>query len=417
MSTELAISAIAALALAAGVSSSASGSRASTSTPARPRGPTEPPRLLFDEQADRLRAVIEEVAAASRAHPAQALQPGDEPVLGAIARFAQTRQTQERAEQIFRKHKLSPELLRTLLIQSMVDYVANGRQSFVVGPRLQEMFTQTSLPDQVEQWMLQTPYPAFYVALPGCQEQIWGTYNTMSLVRGVMVDTEFLPGHMALLLWAPLPIEKIAAHHGLDLRQLGPDTIKQLRAQGNDAYLIFDIEEAVADPRGLEVHILDQWEQRVKAEGWSQHAIDATAKSRVNILKIVLGTILYLQSERKELSADPAAAQARAERAELEARLRNTKTPAKRRKIEEKIGAIPTGGTITYLGRTIEASPDEPGDEGGTGEARALRRHWVRGHWRRPARKHGPRVLVWIQPFLRGIGEPVPSRTYKLEDV
>jgi hypothetical protein len=155
----------------------------------------------------------------------------------------------------------------------------------------------------------------------------------------------------------------------------------------------------------------------VSSNGWSQHAIDATAKSRVNILKIVLGTILYLQSERKELSADPAAAQARAERAELEARLRNTKTPAKRRKIEEKIGAIPTGGTITYLGRTIEASPDEPGDEGGTGEARALRRHWVRGHWRRPARKHGPRVLVWIQPFLRGSGDPVPSRTYKLEEV
>ena len=85
---------------------------------------------------------------------------------------------------------------------------------------------------------------------------------------------------------------------------------------------------------------------------------------------------------------------------------------------ELEAGAEASAAADLYsLGRTIEASPDELGDEGGTGEARALRRHWVRGHWRRPARKHGPRVLVWIQPFLRGSGEPVPSRTYRLEDV
>lgn len=416
MSTELAISAVAALALAAALQPRASGSRANASTPTRPRGPSEPPRFMFDEQTARLRTAIEEVAAA-KAEPAQALQSGVDSILSRLMQISERRQAQERADQIFQKHKLSADLLRTFLIQSMVDYVANGRQAFVVGPRLQEMFTQTSLPDQVEQWMLQTPYPAFYVALPDCQEQIWGTYSAMSAVRGVMVDMEFRQGYMALLLWAPLPAERVAAHHGIDNRQLTPEIKKQLRGQGNDSYLIFNIEEAVADPRGLEAHILAGWEQSVKEEGWSQYAMDATAKSRVDILRIVLGAILYLQSERKELSVDPAAAQARAERAELEARLRNIKTPAKRRKIEDKIKSIPTGGTVTYLGQTIEASLGAPDESDESVDPRALRRHWVRGHWRRPARKHGPRVLVWIQPFLRGSGESVPSRTYKLEDM
>ncbi len=272
------------------------------------------------------------------------------------------------------------------------------------------MFTQTGLPEQMETWMLQTPYPAFYIALPDCREQIWGTYNTMSFVRGVMVDMEFRRGHMALLLWAPLPVERVIAYHGLDERQLPPEAKKELRGQGNDSYLVFNIEEAVSDPRGIESHILDHWERSVAEEGWSKYAIDATAKSRVDILKVVLGTILYLQSERNERTPDPAATQADVERAKL----RNVKTPAKRRKIEDRLKSLPTGGTTTYLGRSIEEAVRATE---ASGDPRSLRRHWVRGHWRRPARKHGPRVIVWVQPFQRGSGEAIPDRTYRLPDL
>jgi hypothetical protein len=411
MSASLAIGAAATLALAAGLQSSMGGSRAPSASP-QPGAPPEKPRIMFDEQSTRTRALLE-AAALVKEEPDAALPSGVDSILGVLSHISSRRRAQERLEAVFKAHKVDPELISTLLIRSMIDYVANGRQSFVVGPRLQEMFTQTSLPEQVDAWMLQTPYPAFYVALPGCREQIWGTYNSMSIVRGVMVDMEFRRGHMALLLWAPLPVERVLAHHGLDERQLPPEAKKQLRGQGNDSYLIFNIEDAVSDPRGLEVHILDQWERSVAEEGWPQHAIDATAKSRVDILKVVLGTILYLQSERNERTPDPAAAQADAERAELQAKLRNIKTPAKRRKVEDKLKSLPTGGTVTYLGRSIEEAPQAAD---GSGDPRSLRRHWVRGHWRRPARKHGPRVLVWIQPFVRGSGEAVPARTYRLPE-
>lgn len=411
MSAGLAIGAAATLALAAGLRSGVDGSRA-PSAPPQPGAPPEKPRFLFEDQATRTRALVE-AAALVKEEADAALPPGADPILGVLSHISSRRRTREKIEAVFKAHKMSPELASTLLIRSMIDYVAHGRQSFVVGPRLQEMFTQTSLPEQVDAWMLQTPYPAFYVALPGCHGQIWGTYNTMSTVRGVMVDMEFRSGHMALLLWAPLPVERIIAHHGLDERQLSPEAKKELRGQGNDSYLIFNIEEAVSDPRGLEAHILDHWERSVAEEGWPQHAVAATAKSRVDILKIVLGTILYLQSERNERTPDPAAAQTNAERAELQAKLRNLKTPAKRRKIEDKLKSLPTGGTVTYLGRSIEEASQAAE---ASGDPRSLRRHWVRGHWRRPARKHGPRVLVWVQPFLRGSGEAIPARAYKLPE-
>jgi hypothetical protein len=97
--------------------------------------------------------------------------------------------------------------------------------------------------------------------------------------------------------------------------------------------------------------------------------------------------------------------------------VRRTKNPAKKKKAEEQLRSLPSGAVTTWLGRQIEegAGLDEA-PASSTDARRPLRRHWVRGHWRRPARKHGPRELRWIQPFLRGLGEAVTSRIYELEE-
>jgi hypothetical protein len=379
----------------------------------------ERPRLFFEEQPSTMRALAEVAAELKRQelidfpvfHPDPTMMRMKENLVLARVRVA--------TEDLMVKKGLNKDLIRTLMFQSMVDYVFNGRQSFAIGPRLQEMFRQTNLPDRAEEWMLQVPYRAFTLALPSCKEQIWGTYDTLSTVKGVVVDLDYLPGHMAILIWAPLTPDQIIGHyapHGLNPSKA---IHKEIGGMGNDAYLTFSIRDAVTDPRGFEAYILDlldQWGRVVQTHGWPAHAIEVTGKARVAILKIVLGAILYLQSERQDLTQDRLSVETKANRAELEDRLQRLKTPAKRRKIEEKLKSLPAGSIVTWLGRSIEED-DKLGPsvhDGPDGDRRTLRRHWVRGHWRRPARKHGPRVLRWIQPFLRGSGEEVSSRMYKI---
>lgn len=415
MSATIPIAAMAVMTLLGGLSPGRAGSQAMGVGPqGRGDATLERPRLLLTEQPTRIQALVEEVAAIEAASR-ESVEHRTLTTMDSSELWRRMK-VRGRTDAIARERNINPALMDTLLFQSMVDYVLSGRQTFVVGPRLQEMFTETSLPAQVEPWMLQAPYPCFYVALPGCEEKIWGEYGAMFPVRGLMIDLEYRPGFMAILLWAPAPVERTIVHHGLDERKLTPEAKNQLRGMGNDSYLIFHIEEAIADPRGLEAYILEQWADGVARAGWSQAAIKDTAKSRFNLLKIVIGTLLYLQSDRKELSADPDAERARADRLDLEERLKRLKTPAKRRKIEEKLKSTAEEPTATWLGRSIEEGPREADEEVDPRAPTTPRRHWVRGHWRRPARKHGPRVLVWVQPFLRGSGEVILGRTYKFKE-
>lgn len=379
----------------------------------------ERPRLFFEEQPSKMRALAEIAAEFKRQELIDFPVADPDPTIMRMKENLIRARVRAATEDLMTKKGLSPDIIRTLMFQSMVDYVFNGRQSFAIGPRLQEMFTQTNLPDRAEEWMLQVPYRTFALALPGCKEQIWGTYDTLSTVKGVVVDLDYLPGQISILIWAPLTPEQVIgryAPHGLDPSRA---VQKELIGMGNDAYLTFSIREAVADPRGFEAYIqglLDESGRILQSHGWPAHAIGVTSKARVAILKIVLGAILYLQSERQDLTQDRLSVEAKASRAELEDRLQRLKTPAKRRKLEEKLKSLPAGPIVTWLGRSIEEDDklDPSVHDGPDGDRRPLRRHWVRGHWRRPARKHGPRALRWIQPFLRGSGEEVSSRMYKI---
>lgn len=319
---------------------------------------------------------------------------------------------------VLRRLGLPEELSNGLMFRGLVDYVKAGKNSFVVGPKLQAMFEQTSIP-KVESWMINPPYSAFWIALPECQLKIWGIYNTMAAVRGVMVDMDYKSGHMALNMWAPVPLKTALKaypeyHHLIPSKKLA----ESFEYAGNDSFVVFNIHDAIQDPRGIEEHILDKWSQAMamstKDHGaWPKFAIEETGKARVQILKIVLGTLLYLQSDRQDLSPDRIMEKLQSEGEQLTVRIRRTKNKSKIRKMQRKLDSLPSGPVSTWLGRKIEEGTTDS-QEAPTNR-RAMRRHWVRGHWRRPARKHGPRVLRWIQPFQRGGGAPVASRTYTLE--
>lgn len=405
----IALGAATALVVAAGLQGSRGSSASAQGGAAAPRPveAIERPHLFFDSQPARLRQLVLQAAA---------LQQGPDPegatsIMEAVVRDSRLFVGRSR----FEIEQLAREMVGSLMFRSLVDYVVHGQQSFAVGPRLQEMFKETALPSEMEAWMLRVPYPAFYIALPECSDKIWGTYDTFSHVRGVMVDTEYMPGHMALLISAPIKTELLMAHHGISSGMTEVER-GELSGGGNDSYIIFNIEDAVADPRGIEYHILDRWQRFVSDEGWPSVAVKTTAEARLNVLKIVLGSILYLQSDRRDLSLDARMVREKDERGELEARARRTKNPAKRKKAEEQLRSLPSGAVTTWLGRQIEEGAGLDEAPASTDARRPLRRHWVRGHWRRPARKHGPRELRWIQPFLRGAGEAVVSRIYELEE-
>jgi len=71
---------------------------------------------------------------------------------------------------------------------AMLMYERFGQHTFVVGPRVQDLFRRTEL-TKVTEDMLVPPSKAFYVALPGCPWQVWGGGRTrLHEVRGVYVS-------------------------------------------------------------------------------------------------------------------------------------------------------------------------------------------------------------------------------------
>jgi len=386
-------------------------------TGSRSRGSVEQlverPRFLYDAWSGKpLGEAVDELAALELEQAPEGSGLGLMEAL--FGRFSRSK----RESMVLRQLGLPEELSNSLMLRGLVNYVKAGKNNFVVGPKLQAMFEQTSIP-KIESWMINPPYSTFWIALPECQLKIWGVYNTMAAVRGVMVDMDYKPGHMALNIWAPVSLATALKtypeyHHLIGNKKIAKD----FEHAGNDSFVVFNIHDAIQDPRGIEEHILDEWSQAMamstKDHGaWPKFAIEETGKARVQILKIVLGTLLYLQSDRQDLSPDRIMEKLQSEGEQLTARIRRTKNKAKIRKMQRKLDSIPSGPVSTWLGRKIEEgttdSQEAPADR------RTMRRHWVRGHWRRPARKHGPRILRWIQPFQRGGGEAVTSRTYTLE--
>lgn len=410
MSIPITIGAVGALAALAAAGSSGSAARHGSVEQA-----VERPRNLYDEYEPSFKDAAREVAEGlGPAEPEEAVAPDQSHmILAGFSRILGDHKRMRLSRQVLARSRAPEALAGTLLFDALIDYVRSGEQSFIVGPRLQEMFRQTKLP-KVERWMLQPPYRCFYLALPGCELPLWGTQDGFAAVKGAFVDFDHQPGSMSVLIWAPTGGDKVIAEHYPHLRgkQL-EEARRRLAHLGNDSYLTFNISAALADPAGIEAHILRRWDSFVQEEGWSGSARTVSAETRREVLKIVLGTMLYLQSDRQDLSPDRIMQALAEERAGLRERIRRVKNPTKRRKAEQRLASLPSGAVGTWLGRGIEEATDaEPFQP--EGDRRTMRRHWVRGHWRRPARKHGPRVLRWIQPFQRGGGEDITSRTYEL---
>lgn len=265
------------------------------------------------------------------------------------------------------------------LTTSLAHFRIAGRQVFVLPPTMQDMLAETSM-EGVKFTEIKFPYPCFYMALPKSNLRLWGGGRTgWHTLAGVMVQavgTEALN----LYLWAP-PNERSNGE--------GDDAAFWACVQHdkNELDLECSIRSLLADPKA---------EQTVKDDltpfgqeldlAFDQLAVPSTVRQElhenvVKTVRIVVNSLLYLDSAGAEQERDPACAENEQKRAELERVLARFKNPSKKqaRSVRKQLDALPKNNLV-WLGRSVGRTlPTRENMEGDTTGAR--RHHWVRGHW------------------------------------
>jgi hypothetical protein len=311
-------------------------------------------------------------------------------------------------------------------VTSMATYEESGQQVFVVGPRLQEMFSETSL-REIPSGALKTPYDSFYVALPDCDFSIWGDEATgWHRLSGFYV-VDLVPS------FAVMGLDAVGDEHGEKdawLFFLWGAENSYSRGYGDDASFFFTVDKAALDKSGLDLeewlrkklssksltHRDQTWDQITRWPGQGESPGRSASEEQKNegqlgasifTIRVFFNLLMYLRAADPEVVGDPDADANTKERKRLEKRIKETKNVKKRRQAKRTLTRI-SSAKIHYVGPSIEEAGEEEASElAKTGR----RRHWVRGHWRQFRRGK----WTWIQPHQRGRAGVLP-RTYSLVD-
>lgn len=327
-----------------------------------------------------------------------------------------------------------------------------GQQVVVVGPRMQAAFANTSL-ENVPIDMLKFPHQAFYLALPENEDlMLWGGERTgWHRVAGCYVVKEPLFDSLAILAWGSANEKSLNAlddatfwfrldldkanlegiftethtdsHIEKSLDSVEGDSVLTERALARDMVnfdraidRVMDNAASEASDAGMELGRRGQSADHVKT-------VKETARK---ILRIVVNTILYMNSSNAELSA-PVTNDS--ERARLQAKIKGFKKPNKKdaQILRRKLENLPKH-RIVWVGPTIESAAD--GENDLTSETRRkVSGHIRRGHWHTflvgPRKINGVAVakdarrktLKWIPPLWVGSLKESPGpRLYGLKE-
>ena len=306
-------------------------------------------------------------------------------------------------------------------------FLEAGQQVFVVGPRLEELFVNTSL-DRVPRDAIAAPYPAFWVALPSSELRLYSQRNGWCALRGMYVDASEEGAHDLLGVGAVglnprRPRSSGGPPRFIRLLLYGPIPTAAEPNATNEAYQYLDLEEiygtqGVGD---LEDYLVGKLAEATRLRNLTLPAdvLAEITSTQIQALRIAVNLMLYTNANGAEITPDPDYLAELAAFKKLMAEKQKIarsgeRERAKRREIERidaKILKL-SGATVVRLGQGIEDRSEAL--QGGSGKRR---RHWVRGHWRMPARKHGERQLTWVQPYERNVEEEarVTRHVYKGE--
>ena len=271
-------------------------------------------------------------------------------------------------------------------------WIDAGKQVFAVGPALREMFVNTGL-EKVPRRAIALPYTSFAVALPACPWRLWSQSQGWHEVRWAWV-VQASPSMFSVMMIAP--------HEGRP-------------GEFSSGVWSMDLDEVYGSGGDLESYLSVRMAESFRAKQGVPSSVQVeVSETHILFLRVLVNLLLYLQSNGADLVKDESflAQIARAKQIEIEKK--RTRKPKLIRRLERESSKL-SGATVTWLGRRIEREAarqavSEPGSR------RAMRRHWVRGHWKWPARKTD-RKLTWVMPYERGgRGQSVTGRTYRVRE-
>ena len=276
-----------------------------------------------------------------------------------------------------------------ILTLSMAYYKWTGSNTFVVPGAMRKALEQTSL-EEVTADDLKLPFPCVYIALPGCDLELWGGPRTqwhecggVFLVRptpevGICDEDQDL---ITVYLWgmendrSDAPGDDASFWLTIDLNEMRRMNLDL------EQYLYMLLADESRDetsndllPLGLRLELgteMPKGKRRTKL-----------VNSMVSILRIAINTLVYLDTDEPDVTPDKDSAKVQAQRQEAQKALDRIKNPNKSRgrRLRKKLEELPED-RIVWVGGSL-TSTEPSGRKGSTGERRKAAEHWVRGHWR-----------------------------------
>ena len=245
------------------------------------------------------------------------------------------------------------------VLSMMVAYRAHSQQVMRVGPKMQAAFENTSVKG-VPVDVFNTPYPCFYVDLPGSSMRVWGGPRTgMHAVAGAYVEYRATTGYLRVYIWG-------------EPNALSMDPL-------DDASFWFDLKLKDSE-LDFEEHLMsvlsspanDHSDPGTEPERMSEDIRAEVCATATAVLRIIVNTCLYVTSSRPDLTRLPSSHRAKIER--LKKKMAGARKAKFAKRMEDKIRAVPTA-TVVWVGKSYETAPSS-GLAGGTKKT-----HWRKGHW------------------------------------
>lgn len=299
---------------------------------------------------------------------------------------------------------------------AMMLYERLGQNTFVVGPRVQDLFSRTSL-SKVSPDMLVPPARAFYVALADCPWRIWGGDRTLwHHVSGAYVS--FTVGHSESTGDTPC--------NGINFCIWGGPNARSVD-NADDAVLWHSINLDLWEESGEDLETFFGGSRVMSASPGAsdfgdgcvslpddEDDLNEQREMVRHVMRTALNVCLYTSSEDPDLEVVDSAPNLD----DLRRQLGRAKASGKRKKLERRIASAATGPKtrVVYIGPMFEAAP-EPSRSGARGGASpdthaSPVEHTVRPHYQRYWVGSGAtRRRVWKYRAMHARGSGKPDRT------
>lgn len=302
-----------------------------------------------------------------------------------------------------------------ILTHQMIFYDRFGQHTFVIGPKVRDLFCRTDL-TKVTPDMIKPPAAGIYIALPHCPWKIWGGKRTgLHPLQGVYVSfmRAFRRGS------DPLQDPRTSwqqTEYGISFLLWG-DTNEKSIGPGDDAVLFHnlsfdewaredqDLEEFFVNKEVMtELHQVEDWKEfqmDIPDGEEAERIMKSQREALMGVLRLTVNLCLYLQSEEHDIYTDDPVIKIR----NLQDQATRKKNPGKRKKIERQIQNM-SRAKVVYVGPTYEEH--EKGTRKG-GPAASPVEHQVPPHYQHYWVGSGEdrrRVLKYKGMYSRGSGTP-----------